>query len=179
VNENEQIEWDAEEIVLILFLCCTIINAYWWKRSSTSLYRGIRFLLFRENSGASQVWSEPGLVTIPSWTKKKNEASSSDTIWFEFTVRKSFDFESVVIEKRVQRDERERKWELRARWYLYRWKSGASTRDRKKNVLSVCLSLTQQTLYPSNVKKTLGSAERLIQELPWLCREVAIIPFSY
>ena len=30
-----------------------------------------RFLLFRDNSGASQVWSEPGLVTIPSWTKKK------------------------------------------------------------------------------------------------------------
>jgi len=118
-----------------------------------------RFLLFRDNSGASQVWSEPGLVTIPSWTKKKNEASSSDTIWFEFTVRKSFVFESVVIEKRVQRDEREKVRVASALISLSLEERSINARPQKKRF--ECLFVVNSTNFTS--------LER--QENPRFCRE--------
>lgn len=118
-----------------------------------------RFLLFRDNSGASQVWSEPGLVTIPSWTKKKNEASSSNTIWFEFTVRKSFVFESVVIEKRVQRDEREKVRVASALISLSLEERSINARPLKKRF--ECLFVVNSTNFTS--------LER--QENPRFCRE--------
>jgi len=119
-----------------------------------------RFLLFRDNSGASQVWSEPGLVTIPSWTKKK---------------------ERGVVERyhliRVYRTKEFRFWECS------HWEESSKRREREKvRVASalISLSLEERSINARPQKKRFEclfvvnstnfiSLER--QENPRFCRE--------
>ena len=119
----------------------------------------------QQRSEPSLIWA--GFSTYPVEQKKKNEASSNENIWFEFTVQKTFNFESVVVEK-LKRQEKVRV----ASALMYSSKSAVSTRDVKTTFwVFVCgyfykLYIARTSRKPSvlprgQFKSTLDSVERL------------------
>ena len=118
----------------------------------------------QQRSEPSLIWA--GFSTYPVEQKTKNEASSNENIWFELTVQKTFNFESVVVEK-LKRQEKVRV----ASALMYSSKSSVSTRDCKTTFwVFVCgyfykLYIARTSRKPSvlprgQFKSTLDSVER-------------------